>query len=105
MHWRNGEYMPNETEERGSDVFAQRWREGMSWPTTGSHRSNATFVAAGPSIVAGAQLTHGTIADLVPTWLACLGVRPPAGLSGRVLADILRCDRTEGRRETTGDAR
>jgi predicted AlkP superfamily phosphohydrolase/phosphomutase len=95
VQWRNGEYMPNETEARGSEVFAERWRESMSWPTTGSHRPNAAFVAAGPSVAAGASVSGGKIADLVPTWLHCLGLTLPPELEGRVLHEIMTLERVE----------
>ncbi|SLN61870.1 alkaline phosphatase family protein [Oceanibacterium hippocampi] len=89
VHWRGGEYMPNESVRRSDQVFGTRWREGMAWPTSGSHRPAATFFAAGPMIAPGATLDGGRLIDLAPTWLHCLGITPPPELEGRVLHEIL----------------
>jgi predicted AlkP superfamily phosphohydrolase/phosphomutase len=84
IEWRDGAYMPNEA-SIGDSVFAPRYREYMSWPTSGSHRIPGILMAAGPAIAAGVQVQGARILDLVPTWMRILGQAPPAGLEGRPL--------------------
>ncbi len=86
--WRNGEYMASESRARGREVFVERWRDSMSWPTSGSHRAEGLFLAAGPGIRRGVALTGGGILDLAPTWLAALGIPAPESYQGRVLDQV-----------------
>jgi predicted AlkP superfamily phosphohydrolase/phosphomutase len=89
IEWRDDMYMPAEREEARDQVFVTRWREGMSWPTSGSHRLDGVLIAAGPGIEAGTRITGATILDLLPTWLHLLGQPVPEGLEGQVLDDLV----------------
>lgn len=89
VNWRNGEYMPNENVRRTDEVFGERWREGMRWPTTGSHRGTATFFASGPTILPGARVDGARLIDLAATWMHCLGLEPHSEMEGRVMRHIL----------------
>lgn len=46
------------------------------------------FIAAGPGVHAGEELTGGTIADVAPTVLYALGQPVPQHMDGRVLTEI-----------------
>ena len=87
VDWRNGEYMPAEQGQFGGEVFCERWREYMSWPTSGSHRANGIFLAAGPGIARG-RLDSVRLVDLAPTLLHAAGVATPANLEGRVATGL-----------------
>lgn len=96
IDWHNGEYMPNEASRRSDRVFVERWREYMNWPTTGSHRLNGIFYAAGPGIEKAKTLTNGRILDLAPTWLHALGIDRPAEMEGTVLSEIFNGSAASG---------
>jgi predicted AlkP superfamily phosphohydrolase/phosphomutase len=87
IEWRDDMYMPAE-QEAGDKVFVTRWREGMSWPTSGSHRMDGVLIASGPGIQAGTRITSATIFDLLPTWLCLLGQPLPEGLEGQVIEEV-----------------
>jgi predicted AlkP superfamily phosphohydrolase/phosphomutase len=86
--WRDTAYQPTESDRDRDAVFVERWREYMEWPTTGSHRVDGIFFAAGPGIVPNQQINNAGIADLMPTWLKTLGQPAPETLEGRVLTDL-----------------
>lgn len=88
VDWRNGEYMPAEQHQFGGAIFCQRWREYMSWPTSGSHRHNGIFFAAGPGIAQRGRLDALRLIDLAPTLLHAAGARVPAHLEGRVAHEL-----------------
>lgn len=88
VEWRNGEYLATEQRQFGEAVFGERWREYMSWPTTGSHRSNGIFLAAGPGIAPRGRLDAVRLIDVAPTLLHAAGVAVPTGLEGRVVSEI-----------------
>jgi len=88
VEWRNGEYMSAEQREFSGEIFCERWREYMSWPTSGSHRSNGIFFAAGPGIARRGRLDAVNLLDLAPTLLHAAGAAVPAGLEGRVAQEI-----------------
>jgi arylsulfatase A-like enzyme len=90
VDWKDGAYMTTERAGSGNAVFGERWRKGMSWPTTGSHRHDGTFIAAGPGIALGKRIGPASHFDLLPTWLSILGQPVPAGLKGRVLAEMMK---------------
>jgi predicted AlkP superfamily phosphohydrolase/phosphomutase len=69
-------------------VFGERVREFMTWPTSGSHRPEGLFVAAGPSIRTGKLQTPLELVDLAPTWLRALGCEVPRSMAGSPRADI-----------------
>lgn len=89
IDWSDAAYMMTERGWSSRDVFVERWRKGMSWPTTGSHRYDGVLIAAGPGISAGAQMGSASHFDLLPTWLHILGQPGPSELKGRVLAEMM----------------
>jgi predicted AlkP superfamily phosphohydrolase/phosphomutase len=89
VDWTDGAYMTTEASRANSDVFVKRWRRGMSWPTTGSHRYDGVLIVAGPGIAAGAQIGTASQFDLLPTWLKLLDQPVPGELKGRVLAEMM----------------
>lgn len=74
--WRNGEYMLNESQSRGQEVFVERWRDSMSWPTSGSHRARDCSWPPGREYA------------VAPTWLAALGIPAPGSYLGRLLEQV-----------------
>jgi predicted AlkP superfamily phosphohydrolase/phosphomutase len=89
VDWTNGQYMMTEKNGPGGDVFVERRRKGMSWPTTGSHRHEGVVVASGPGISRNSQMIDTTQFDLLPTWLSMLGQPIPQEFEGRVLSELL----------------
>lgn len=89
IEWRDDMYMPTEQQGERDKVFVTRYREGMSWPTSGSHRLEGVLIASGPQIRPGAEVSGATIFDLLPTWLRLLGQPVLGGLEGRVIDGIL----------------
>ncbi|MFQ5634526.1 MAG: alkaline phosphatase family protein [Gammaproteobacteria bacterium] len=89
VDWSDAAYMTTERSRSEDAVFGERWRKGMSWPTTGSHRYDGAVIAAGPGISAGARLGRVSHFDFLPTWLKILGRPVPDGLDGRVLDEIM----------------
>jgi predicted AlkP superfamily phosphohydrolase/phosphomutase len=83
--WRNTMYQPTESDRDRQHVFVERWRQGMDWPTSGSHRVNGILFASGAGIRRGVTIEGAGIADLVPTWLAAAGLEIPADLEGQPL--------------------
>jgi predicted AlkP superfamily phosphohydrolase/phosphomutase len=56
----------------------------------GAHTNPGVIFAWGPGIAAGPAITDVRDIDFAPTVLALLGITPPEGLDGRVVADLLR---------------
>lgn len=90
VDWSDAAYMMTERGRSKNDVFMERWRKGMGWPTSGSHRYDGVLIAAGPGISAGSDVGHASHFDLLPTWLDILGQPIPAGLKGRVLSELMK---------------
>lgn len=90
IEWVNSAYMPAESGRSGTDVFLPRVREYMSWPTTGSHRPQGVFLAAGPDIHTGELSESVDLMNLAPTWLAAVGIAPSAEFQGAVVPEILK---------------
>ena len=74
---------------RNGGSAVERWRKGMSWPTTGSHRYDGVLIAAGPGILSGAEMGVASHFDLLPTWLNILGQPVPSELQGRILDEMM----------------
>jgi predicted AlkP superfamily phosphohydrolase/phosphomutase len=90
VDWKECAYMTTETGSNDGEVFVERWRKGMSWPTTGSHRYDGVLFASGPSIARGLNIGPITHFDLLPTWLSLLDQPTSEGLKGRVLTEMLQ---------------
>jgi len=88
IEWRDARYMPSEHLTSDREVFGERVREFMTWPTSGSHRPEGLFVAAGPSIRTGILATPLDLVDLAPTWMQALGCPAPPSMAGSPRADI-----------------
>ncbi len=89
VDWKDAAYMTTERSRSSRAVFAERWRKGMSWPTSGSHRHDGALIAAGPGIATGKRIGPASHFDLLPTWLKLLSQPIPAGLKGRVLDEMM----------------
>ena len=90
VEWKDSAYMPSESDRHKDQVFVDRWREYMNWPTTGSHRMHGLFLATGPGIQAGANLDQLNLLDLAPTFLHAMGVTPPEEYEGRVCREAFQ---------------
>jgi predicted AlkP superfamily phosphohydrolase/phosphomutase len=68
--------------------------ENMAFFTgkSGSHRDNGIFLAEGPTIRPGTELSGAQIIDVAPTILHLLGVAVPNDMDGRVLVNMLDTD-------------
>lgn len=95
IEWRDDMYMPAEQTGERDKVFVTRYRDGMSWPTSGSHRLEGVIIASGPGIRPGTRLSGATTFDLLPTWLQLLGQPLPEGLQGRPLDGVVGTPSTE----------
>jgi len=89
IEWLDDMYMPAEQELEPEKVFVTRYREGMSWPTSGSHRLEGVLIASGPRIRSGTEVSGASVFDLLPTWLRLLGQPIPSELEGRVIEEVL----------------
>jgi predicted AlkP superfamily phosphohydrolase/phosphomutase len=89
IDWRDGGYMPNDRDRGETAVFAPRFRQYMSWPTTGSHRLDGVLIAAGPDIEAGTRVHGARLIDIMPTWLQLLGQPVPRELEGKPIYSLL----------------
>ena len=89
IEWQDDMYMPAEQQRERDRVFVTRYREGMSWPTSGSHRLEGVLIASGPQVEPGKEVSGATVLDLLPTWLRLLGEPVPDRLEGRVIDGIL----------------
>ncbi|MEJ1960427.1 MAG: alkaline phosphatase family protein [Gammaproteobacteria bacterium] len=83
VDWREGAYMPNDRDRGEAAVFAPRFRQYMSWPTSGSHRLDGVLIAAGPDIEPGTRVHGARLIDIMPTWLQLLGQPLPKDLEGK----------------------
>ena len=89
IEWRDTAYMPTERDHENEPLFGERYREYMSWPTSGSHRPKGTFIAAGPDIARKSSIDPVSLVDLAPLWLSLNGVEPPKSMEGSVRRDLL----------------
>jgi len=89
VDWHEAAYMPNDRDRGESEVFAPRFRQYMSWPTSGSHRVDGVLIAAGPDIQRGSRTEGARLIDIMPTWLELLGQPVPRELEGKPLYALL----------------
>jgi predicted AlkP superfamily phosphohydrolase/phosphomutase len=89
VDWREGAYMPNDRDRGETAVFVPRFRQYMSWPTSGSHRLDGVLIAAGPDIEPGTRVHGARIIDIMPTWLQLLGQPIPRDLEGKPIYTLL----------------
>lgn len=69
--------------EFGSNVVVD-----PAFATSGQHKMNAVFAAAGPGIQPGATVQAGEVLDWAPTLLYALGLPIPEDMDGRVLTEV-----------------
>ena len=74
--------------EPSSEVSARGVFSDVSGEGEGMHQPEGIFLAWGADIVTGSLTGELDLADLTPTILYSLGLPVPAGLDGRVLAEI-----------------
>ena len=55
VEWSDFRYMPSEDLDESDEIFGDRTREYMTWPTTGSHRPEGLLVACGKGIASGSS--------------------------------------------------
>ncbi len=88
------------------DVYVPLWEDGVRLKEfsddpavaprrrrPGEHRREGVFLARGPAISAGAAPAEATLADVYPTVMYVMGEAVPAGLDGRVMAEIVTPER------------
>jgi len=88
VRWRDGLYAPHEAPREDTSIFVERWREYMTWPTSGGHSVDGIFFAQGPGIRRGSRVDGASILDLAPTLLHAFGLPLPGSLEGRVLEEV-----------------
>jgi predicted AlkP superfamily phosphohydrolase/phosphomutase len=71
---------------------------------SGSHRMQGMFVARGPHVRKGTEVTGARIVDLAPTTLHVMGCPVPEDMDGRVLTGILDAALLDARAPQVGPA-
>ncbi len=89
VDWHEAAYMPNDRDRGGKEIFAPRFRQYMTWPTSGSHRIDGVLIAAGPDIESGTRVEGARVIDIMPTWLQLLGLPIPYLLEGKPIYTLL----------------
>jgi predicted AlkP superfamily phosphohydrolase/phosphomutase len=89
VDWRDGGYMPNDRDRGETAIFAPRFRQYMSWPTSGSHRLDGVLIAAGPDIEPGTRVHGARLIDILPTWLQLLRQPLQPELEGKPIYSLL----------------
>jgi predicted AlkP superfamily phosphohydrolase/phosphomutase len=89
VDWHDAAYMPNDRDHGENEIFAPRFRQYMSWPTSGSHRAEGLLIAAGPDIQPAARVNGARLIDIMPTWLSLLRQPIPRDLEGQALYSLL----------------
>ena len=88
VDWQDAAYMPNDRDRGEREVFAPRFRQYMSWPTSGAHRLEGLLIAAGPDIAPGLRVQGARVIDMMPTWLALLRQPIPRELEGNAVYSL-----------------
>ncbi|MEW4529459.1 alkaline phosphatase family protein [Maioricimonas sp. JC845] len=92
VQWKDYAYYTKRGLDTGTDIFADDLMiDASEFPHTGTHRLDGVFVAKGPNIRPGMDLS-ARIIDLAPTILKLLGIHPGAQMDGRVLDEIFASD-------------
>lgn len=87
------------------DLYVPLWEDGIRFrefsddPAVaprrrrpGEHRREGILFARGPAVAAGSEARDATLADVYPTVTYLLNQAVPAGLDGRVLAEIVAAE-------------
>jgi predicted AlkP superfamily phosphohydrolase/phosphomutase len=82
--------MPSEDLSESGEIFGDRTREYISWPTTGSHRPEGLLLAHGKDIRPGTLTSPVELLNLAPTWLALLECPVPRPMQGQPARELLR---------------
>ncbi len=92
VEWSDFRVSLSEDLDESDEIFGDRTREYMTWPTTGSHRPEGLLVACGKGIASGRLRSPIELVDLAPTWLSLLNCPLPQTLQGQPARDVLRLD-------------
>lgn len=90
VEWRETAYMPTERDHENEPLFGARFRQYMSWPTSGSHRPEGIFIAAGPNVPKTNIKDPVRLVDLAPYLLSLNGVTPPDDMEGSARTDLMK---------------
>lgn len=89
----------------GSDPVRQiEPSELQTQKTSGGHRYNGIFVAAGPNIRRGAWLDEMSMIDVSPTLLYMLGEAIPSEMEGRVIKELFEQEYLQTQPPKCGDS-
>jgi predicted AlkP superfamily phosphohydrolase/phosphomutase len=94
VEWDGFRYMPSEDLDENGEIFGDRTREYMSWPTTGSHRPEGLLLARGKDICSGTLASPIELIDPAPTWLSLLNCPLPLTMQGQPARAVLCLDCT-----------
>ena len=89
VDWHEAAYMPNDRDHGEEEIFAPRFRQYMTWPTSGSHRLDGVLIAAGPDIERGTRVEGARVIDMMPTWLQLLRQPIPFSLEGKPIYSLM----------------
>jgi len=96
IRWRDYAYYSGKRHESGrSAIFGDPrsvYFDNSEFPQTGTHRIHGIFLADGPSIRKGADLSGLRLMDMAPTILYLLGAGIPTDMDGRVLESVIDPD-------------
>jgi predicted AlkP superfamily phosphohydrolase/phosphomutase len=89
VEWNGFRYMPAENVSRSDEMFGNRTREYMNWPTSGSHRPEGLLLVNGGRVRPGIVTQPVDLIDLAPTWLAMLKCPLPHVMEGRPVKELM----------------
>jgi predicted AlkP superfamily phosphohydrolase/phosphomutase len=89
VEWDSFRYMPAEDLDESGEIFGDRIREYMTWPTTGSHRGEGLLVARGKGMRTGKLVEPVGLVNLAPTWLSLLNCPLPSSMQGQPCLELL----------------
>lgn len=90
VEWNGFRYMPSESVSSRREVFGDRTREYMKWPTSGSHRPEGILIISGKNVRPAALSRPVNLVDLAPTWLALLNCPLSNSMQGQPVVEILK---------------
>jgi len=89
IHWKDYAYFTKKGLDKQGMIFSRDLTiDASSYPHTGTHRLDGMFIASGPRVRRGCQLSDLRIIDVAPSLLYLLGESLPDDMDGRVRTDI-----------------
>jgi len=89
IHWKDYAYFTKKGLDREGMIFSRDLTiDASSFPHSGTHRLDGIFIASGPSVRRGDQLSDLRIIDVAPTLLYLLRESLPNDMDGRVRTEI-----------------